>query len=55
MTLTSKQLKSNVFSFFISFSVLSKFVSVTKFAHFDLALKTSAGKALNSEVVINLS
>ena len=73
MTLTSKQLKSNVFSFFISFSidsffvlfaaillsrldtVLSKFVSVTKFAHFNLALKTSAGKALNSEVVINLS
>ena len=51
-------------SFFVLFTailllildtLLSKSVFVTKFARFNLALKTSAAKVLNSGVVINLS
>ena len=36
-------------------TALSKFVFATKFACFNLALKTSAAKVLNSGVVIYLS
>ena len=55
---------SSIDSFFVLFiailllrpnTVLSKFVFATKFACFNLALKTSAAKVLNSGVVIYLS
>ena len=51
-------------SFFVLFAailllkldtVLSKSVFTTKFAHFNLVLKTPAAKVLNSRVVIYLS